>query len=359
MALPVLVLVLGSALPVAASGGQRRELMGKIVVLLVVAVAVGSAGYFVLVSTQTHPCWRRVDAPFEPWTPVRPSVWVLSPNEVWIFGKTYMENTSSEGIWKFDGREFSFVVGLPGWVSASYICSENEMWLGCCDLHSRELFLCRWDGETWTKYIPTLPKKDNICGLIFGIDMLSSDEGWAVITYFRYTKDRYPPVQLGGSDFLHWDGEKWLVVPSPIEGSLRWVDMLSPEEGWAVGDNILYWDGREWSVVPCPSSGILSHIDMLSSDEGWVVGDNILYWDGEKWSVVPSPIEGSLRWVDMLSPEDGWAVGDNGTILHWDGERWSVVPCPMHVDLAYIDMVSSKEGWAVSDSEILKYGEGS
>jgi hypothetical protein len=52
--------------------------------------------------------------------------------------------------------------------------------------------------------------------------------------------------------------------------------MLSPDEGWAVGDNILHWDGKEWRVV---LNIYGDSIDMLSPDEGWMSGE---IWDKGK-----------------------------------------------------------------------------
>jgi len=251
-----------------------------IIALAVIAVAAGgSAGYFLLrvpLSGQRHPSWRVVEAPFEPWTSIRPSIWALAPDDVWIFGTT-SPSLESSGIWRFDGREFSFVVGRPCFYCySSCIRSENEIWLGCYD---NGMCLYRWDGERWTKYVP-VGKENHASELILGIDMLSHDEGWAIADFADYQlayHDQHPyyHLQFAGSCFLHWDGKEWHVVPSPPV-FLRAIDMLSPDEGWAVGDNILHWDGKEWRVV---LNIYGDSIDMLSPDEGWMSGE---IWDKGK-----------------------------------------------------------------------------
>jgi hypothetical protein len=286
--------------------------MGKrmIIALAIIAVAAGgSAGYFLLrvpLSGRRHPSWRVVEAPFGPYPFIRPSIWALAPDDVWIFGISL----ESSGIWRFDGREFSFVVGLPNlpYYLSSYVRSENEIWLGGCD--NSGMYLYRWDGEKWTKYVPVGKEENHDVELILGIDMLSHDEGWAVAYFQDYQRPSYS-ARFAGSCFLHWNGKEWRVVPSPPVPLLS-IDMLSPDEGWAVGDNILHWDGREWRVVPSPA-GHLFDIDMLSPDEGWAVGDNvILHWNGREWRVVPSPVPRYTlyRCIDMLSPNEGWIITD-------------------------------------------------
>jgi len=247
-----------------------------IALAIIVVAAGGSAGYFLLrvpLSGQGHPSWRVVEAPFWPTSLIRPSIWALAPDDVWIFGMT-SPSLESSGIWRFDGREFSFVVGLPNpYCFSSYVRSENEIWLGGCDENGMCLY--RWDGERWTKYVP-VGKENHASELILGIDMLSQDEGWAIADFEDYQlayHDQHPyyPLRFTGSCFLHWDGKEWRVVPSPPVYLLS-IDMLSPDEGWAVGnDNILHWDGREWRVVPSPVFSAPIYIDMLSPNEGWII----------------------------------------------------------------------------------------
>ena len=81
----------------------------------------------------------------------------------------------------------------------------------------------------------------------------------------------------------------------------------------------------------------LHAIDLVSPDDGWAVGQEgvILHWDGHAWSQVVSPVTATrLHDVDMVSPTDGWAVGDYpGIILRWDGVHWSLVDDQSYRDL--------------------------
>ncbi len=86
--------------------------------------------------------------------------------------------------------------------------------------------------------------------------------------------------------------------------------------------------------IPTPTAGPrqwvkLRDIEMLSSDEGWAVGEAgkrgvVLRYENDRWQEVPNPTEGALYSISMATPDDGWAVGEGGIIMRWDGTKWSV-----------------------------------
>jgi photosystem II stability/assembly factor-like uncharacterized protein len=73
--------------------------------------------------------------------------------------------------------------------------------------------------------------------------------------------------------------------------------MLSPRDGWAVGSggSILHYDGDKWNLVDTGIRSVhLESLDMVSPDEGWAVGREdrsantegvILHYQHGKWSV--------------------------------------------------------------------------
>jgi photosystem II stability/assembly factor-like uncharacterized protein len=143
----------------------------------------------------------------------------------------------------------------------------------------------------------------------------------------------------------------WHIFPSPTLEHLESIDMLSSNNGWAVGDNgvILHWDGSEWQVVPSPTQEMLNAVVMLSENDGWIAGNNgvILQWDGMEWKIVPSPRAFFLMAIDMLSPADGWIVGMGGTLMHWDGGDWTQAPGDYLPHIEDVFMMSSSSGWVV------------
>lgn len=94
--------------------------------------------------------------------------------------------------------------------------------------------------------------------------------------------------RLGGR--LHWNGSKWLRVASPDLGGagndnvLNSVTLTSPGNAWAVGDAsaglvnktlILHWNGARWVLVPSPnpgSSNDLNGVSASSPTNVWAVG---------------------------------------------------------------------------------------
>ena len=175
----------------------------------------------------------------------------------------------------------------------------------------------------------------------------------------------------------HFDGKRWIVVPTPTAGvnftSLRGV-AASQGQAWAVGEylNSNYqdraliesWNGSQWTVADNPQPGsvrdMLFGASALSPSNVWVVGDRegsdhkfetlAEHWDGNSWSVIPTPHPGStgnhLYAVDAVSRDNVWAAGwqlngdspDQGLVEHWDGQSWSVVtmPAPASADLVML-----------------------
>jgi hypothetical protein len=75
-------------------------------------------------------------------------------------------------------------------------------------------------------------------------------------------------------------------------------------------------------------------VTLVSPDEGWAVGDvlyhssNILHYAGGTWQQVENPTTQQLQSVAAVSPSDVWALGSHGTILHDTGSGWSIVNGP-------------------------------
>jgi hypothetical protein len=201
--------------------------------------------------------------------------------------------------------------------------------------------LLRWDGVAWTQ--AAYP----VGGGLFRVAMISVDSGWA---------------SGAGGAILYWNGSGWNATTPYVDRTytLEDIAMASPGNGWAVGQQsnaplLMRWDGAAWSPVDSPASQRLRAIDLISADDGWAVGDygTILHWDGQAWSQVASPTGASMHGIDMLSATDGWIVsGYPGIFLHWDGSAWSQVGDQTYHHLYDIDMLSAVDGWAVGEGDI-------
>jgi photosystem II stability/assembly factor-like uncharacterized protein len=194
-------------------------------------------------------------------------------------------------------------------------------------------------------------------------------------------------------------------IQPPANPQLNSVYMISPNEGWAVGDSepttntttglpaIFYYDGSTWNLVPAPKfpdfkftqhAYNLTSVSFgppnspISRSDGWAVGYNdtfgskfganqsiALHWDGVSWRPQVSGFIGTDAgplWSDfMVSSTDVWAVGQTqgpnaaamGTFWHWTGVpglggSWNEPQASVATTIFYsVFMVSTSEGWAV------------
>lgn len=123
------------------------------------------------------------------------------------------------------------------------------------------------------------------------VAVLSDNEAWAVGYYSHLsgsTYERNPAVQ-------HWDGTSWTTSSFPIPGDgvdafLNGVDVYSSNDVWAVGswyDDTTYryeplvghWNGQAWSIVTnigayTQSCNLLHSVFVDNEYEVWAVGDS-------------------------------------------------------------------------------------
>ena len=150
--------------------------------------------------------------------------------------------------------------------------------------------------------------------------------------------------------------------------TLNAVDMVSPADGWAVGEGgmIIHWNGIQWRQVASPITASLKSVAMVSASDGWAVGADshdqgvILRWNGAVWQKYQSPTPVGLTSISMVSANDGWATGYGNdpvyarmvnNLLRWDGVDWTVYARNVGANgygLDAISMSAANYGWAVS-----------
>jgi photosystem II stability/assembly factor-like uncharacterized protein len=179
------------------------------------------------------------------------------------------------------------------------------------------------------------------------IDMLSADEGWAV---------------GDGGVIAHYNGDVWQNVPSPTDKLLYGINMLDAQKGWAVGPfgPLLQNDNQVWTEINLPTAKTIYDIDMINDQEGWAVGEALVRYHEGDWQEISHNLDYFiLNSVNLINVEEGWAVGRGGYILHYSQGEWQRVESPTKNDLWSVNMVSPEEGWAVgSNSTILHYHNG-
>ncbi|HEV2238696.1 MAG TPA: hypothetical protein VGR57_18710, partial [Ktedonobacterales bacterium] len=173
-------------------------------------------------------------------------------------------------------------------------------------------------------------------------------------------------------------------------GSLAGISMVSPDEGWALGQVLKDANGAHpltevtfyhlkdgvWTPVTVPTtptttnfgeggvSGFNGAISMDSPTDGWAIASNfnrftaLFHYTNGAWQQVPGP---DLVSVQALGPRSVWGVaGQTGTpnagVEHFDGTSWTFQPLPVppsptgvsHAAFAVaLRMLSEREGWAL------------
>ncbi len=211
-----------------------------------------------------------------------------------------------------------------------------------------------WDQVT----SPNIGASDNV---LASVAVNAANDIWAV---GQYAPDSNPNMTL--TLVNHFDGQSWLVVPSPNVGAnsnALYSVAVKSGTAWAVGyylddsfttrSLIETWDGARWEIVDHPHTGasdLLFAVTAVSTSDVWAVGSKtdssggfqtvIEHFDGTTWSIVPSPNPGAignqLFAVKAISADSVWATGertgthepDSALIEHWDGTSWSVVNTP-------------------------------
>jgi hypothetical protein len=223
--------------------------------------------------------------------------------------------------------------------------------------------LAHYDGATWTPQSFTdLPSDATPRPTDF--HMLSASAGWALVNLSDDTHSNYAVVRYSGG--------AWTMHSTFSAGEFADFGafaMLSPTEGWALGQKIV-----------ANSFGITTHVPLKQL---------LYHYSGGKWAEVALPVNTSdyvtLTRIVMLSPANGWIVGTEQrtypgsttsdfqrrvVLLQYANGRWTSVQAPPTgvaaeemTDLAF---TSDGAGWAcgylsdippadtVQDSDILK-----
>lgn len=223
---------------------------------------------------------------------------------------------------------------------------------------------------------------------LYAVAGVNANDMWAVGYYCSGDCDTVDEVD--STLIEHWNGDTWVVVPSPNIGAgtntLNSVAVISPNDAWAVGISLnlntnrwntlaLHWDGSQWSIAPTPNPGTankyLNIVTATSPNDVWAIGAYrqgavflawAIHWDGTGWTDASVPNPGAVYNVfygaTQISPNDTWAVGAycnndsdcSNLTEHWDGRTWSVVPnppIPYTLQLYQVSGSTKKDVWAV------------
>jgi len=164
-----------------------------------------------------------------------------------------------------------------------------------------------------------------------------------------------------------------------VRGELADVDLLTADEGWAVGTNqglpfILRRGGGQWHSMPLPAfeaDAYLESVHVVSARDAWAVGHRksggrrtalVLQWDGDVWRDVtiphPSDSETALVNVAATSTSDVWAVGSRCMaslcqpwVLHLAGGTWRTEQTAPGAVLTSVVAFAPDDVWVVGQAD--------
>lgn len=266
------------------------------------------------------------------------------PDNVWVAGQEYRRALSEQDLGlllHYDGIAWQRV-GLPvqspvpPLMDIDVVPTEAgyEVWVISRADERNTSYIFRFDGMAWHQ--ETIQNRS-----LLGIHMLSAREGQIVTMGAGGAPD--------GHHYWYHDGF-WQATSVWTPQPLRAVSMAESTYGWAVGSRgatdeyvgqchnsatDCRWNARQAvrSAAGVPIYTDLWDVQMVSPREGWLVGEpwarrsTIAYLTQEsspKWRIVPvegdpgQPLYGLAMWAGSDGPAvEGWAVGADGTILHY------------------------------------------
>ena len=287
------------------------------------------------------------------------SISMLSPSDGWAAGVLLSTPTSAERpvVLRYSEGHWALVTPPPGAGSITNLAmiSPTEGWATLYSLNNGlELLvgpkttLFHYQNGTWTVF--------DTGGLqLTALAMVSPSEGWAagfrgVIAHYQNGRwTRWPtgtPGDFPGITMVSpTDGWMSGTIPSPDSGA-------TPDRSFT-----LHYDGHDWRPFSMPAlpplppglpglplggyslDSAITDFSMLSPAEGWAVGDNqgatsaIYHYTGGAWHLENVAVNQSLSGITMISPDEGWALGGeriitNGdeaaVILHYAHGVWSI-----------------------------------
>jgi photosystem II stability/assembly factor-like uncharacterized protein len=262
--------------------------------------------------------WQQVSSPVQA---ELASVAMVSASDGWAVG--------GDTIIHFDGHSWKVWQQVSGaQFFRVFAFSSNSAWAVGARLRpsdgAQQGLLLHFDGSGWQAE----PLPSNIERLS-DVVAQSPDNAWAA------GLDEHSQLIL-----LHYDGSVWSPVALPSGAS--WpasLALLAKDNGWVAGDPMLHFDGARWTRVLAPSSGeigLIQGIDMLGPNDGWAICDSaILRFSGNQWVTQSAQEVDRLRGLAMISDSDGWVVGfrlvmgnqtvTHAVILHLTGGVWREV----------------------------------
>jgi hypothetical protein len=218
----------------------------------------------------------------------------LSPTNVWAVGRAMFADSSRHTLIEH--------LGPAGWSLVNGPTTTGSVLNGISALAGGDIWAVgsqtgtsggstlatHFNGTSWTT--STTPN-NNVNNELKGVAAVAHDDVWAVGDSI---KSAFDGVSTSKTLIEHFNGGGWTIVPSPNVGAgnnvLTGVAAHAANDVWAVGYDDdrsgsipvrktvwMHWDGTRWSVVPSPNSGtgdntLLGVIAPVGTSDAWAWG---------------------------------------------------------------------------------------
>jgi photosystem II stability/assembly factor-like uncharacterized protein len=157
--------------------------------------------------------------------------------------------------------------------------------------------------------------------------------------------------------------EVWTAQSSGTTDTLRSVDFIDAQIGWAAGElgTILKTTngGTTWIPQPAGTFKHLHSVHFVDAVTGWVVGDDGMIKKtsngGATWTTQFSGTVNTLLSVHFVNSSTGWIVGNGGTILKTTngGTTWTPQPAGSVYNLRAVHFLDINTGWVVGGPGVI------
>ena len=304
--------------------------------------------------------WNQTDVPAMDGRPYIQGVAAISSHDVWAVGYREGIGPSTEGpkplALHWDGAAWTMVPAAdPGTLYSGFTAvagtSSDDVWaVGFTATGEKGGTLAEhWDGSTWTVLDTPSPPPDPLTSLPYprldAVTAIAPDDVWAA-----GARENVAPMKGSNTLVLHWDGDRWSVVPTPDVPSkngtpvdrLVAVSASGPDDVWAAGSYavdpdqthvptdrvlVLHWDGTGWTVADTPPTAERAWAEGIAATSpsavsvvgglwtGQATQPLVERWDGARWTILEPPVDGwgLLSGAQATPSGDLWGVGNRTT----------------------------------------------
>ncbi len=143
------------------------------------------------------------------------------------------------------------------------------------------------------------------------------------ISAFTGTKDGHVWV-AAGRNVQMWTGKSFGPATT-LPAEVKALHANSSNSVWAVGSGMVqHWNGSRWLALPSPGSERVRAVYSFSDKNAWVVlaKGAVLHWNGKRWKKSANINLGNSPQIWGCSDSNMWASNFDGTLFHWNGKAW-------------------------------------